>query len=73
MKLSKNELQSIRDAQYALGLAKMRLGEFELKKAELIKNAESASLRCMSEEAKIVDKYGEDISFNLETGEIKKK
>lgn len=70
-KLTEIELNNIRDKQYKLLKAKTMIGELEMKKAAILRVAESAAVECRSEEEKLKEKYGDDMEFDIETGELR--
>ena len=72
-KLSKEELTSLRKRVGDYNQAKVQLADAVLRQQEITTAISQLKQIFVTEEKKLLDKYGEDTRINLETGEVTKK
>ena len=72
-KLSKEELTSLRKKLTEFNQAKVKLADAVLHQEQLKGFISQLKEVFVSEEQKLLDKYGKDASINLETGEVTKQ
>lgn len=72
-KLTSEELQSLRTSLQEINQGKISLADLEIQKSEAILLLKGLKDKFSEVENSITKKYGEDITLNIETGEIKPK
>lgn len=73
MKLTQEELESLRRIQGDLTKAKITLGEMELEKQDLLRQISFLRQRLSDDERVLIGKYGQDAVINMNTGEVTHK
>lgn len=71
--LTAEELSFLQEGTSNYNKIKTSLGELELQKQGLIKQAEAIVESFNKNELALIDKYGADSVINLQTGEVKPK
>lgn len=71
--VTSEELKELQGLQGALTQLKMRLGDVELHRQDILKKVEELRITTATAEQKLIDKYGEDSVINIQTGEITTK
>jgi hypothetical protein len=71
--VTSEELKELQGLQGALTQLKMRLGDIELHRQDILKKVEELRITTATAEQKLIDKYGEDSVINIQTGEITTK
>jgi hypothetical protein len=71
--LTNEELEFIKTGSAEYTKIKIGLGELELQKQGLIKQAQSIVEAFTTNEKFLIDKYGADSVINMQTGEVTKK
>lgn len=72
-KLTDNELEVLRDLQQEFNQVKLDLGNTVLQQNTLMKNVDELREKFANKEKELMDKYGKDVTINLETGEVTEK
>tara|TARA_R100000657_G_C4602663_1_gene57979 strand:- start:250 stop:507 length:258 start_codon:yes stop_codon:yes gene_type:complete len=72
-KLTDNELTLLQDLQKEFSQAKLDLGNTVLQQNNLLKSVEEIREKFAGQEKVLMEKYGKDVTINLETGEITDK
>lgn len=72
-KISAEELDKLQAVLQDLNAAKLKIADAELEKVAAINQLESIRQQFAVVEKELTDKYGEDISLNIQTGEIAQK
>lgn len=72
-KITAEELQKLQAALQDLNAAKLKIADAELEKVAAINQLENIRQQFGVVEKELTDKYGEDISLNIQTGEIANK
>lgn len=72
-KISAEELDKLQAVLQDLNAAKLKIADAELEKVAAINQLESTRQQFAVVEKELTDKYGEDISLNIQTGEITQK
>ena len=72
-KISAEELEKLQAVLKDLNAAKLKIADAELEKVAAINQLENISQQFAVVEKELTDKYGEDISLNIQTGEIAQK
>ena len=73
MKLSETDLERFHNAQEEFAKAKMTLGDLELSKQKVFKQVEVMQEKFKVIENEMIEKYGEDSTINMKTGEVTPK
>lgn len=73
VKLTQEELDFIKNGSESFTKIKISLGEIELKKQSLLKNAEEITNAFLHNEKILIEKYGVDSVINMQTGEVTQK
>ena len=68
-KLTKDELEAVRNAVGAVNTLTSQIGQVEVQKAQLLNQVMTAQSQVQEEQKVLEEKYG-SVSVNLETGEI---
>ena len=68
--VTSEELKELQGLQGALTQLKMRLGDIELHRQDILRKVEELRITTATAEQKLIDKYGEDSVINIQTGEI---
>ena len=71
--LKKTELEKLQNLNSDFVNLKTQLGDLELQKHLVIEKVQFVRSEFAKMEKELVDKYGEDTTINLQTGEIKEK
>lgn len=71
--VTSEELNELQGLQGALTQLKMRLGDIELHRQDILRKVEELRITTATAEQKLIDKYGEDSVINIQTGEITTK
>ena len=71
--LTADELEFLKEGTSNYNKIKNSLGELELQKQSLIKQAEIIVESFNKNELALIDKYGADSVINMQTGEVKPK
>jgi len=71
--LTEEELEFIKKGSADYTKIKISLGELELQKQGLIKQAHEIANAFSNNEKILIDKYGADSVFNMQTGEVTQK
>lgn len=71
--LTAEELEFIKSGTQEFTKIKINLGDIELQKQGLIKQADSIMEAFRNNEKILVAKYGENAVINMQTGEVKQK
>ena len=71
--LTEEELEFIKKGSADYTKIKINLGELELQKQGLIKQAHEIINAFSNNEKILIDKYGADSVINMQTGEVKQK
>ena len=71
--LKKTELVELQTLNSDFVNLKTKLGDLELQKHLVIEQVQEVRKKFADLEAKLVNKYGENTTINLQTGEIKEK
>ena len=72
-KISAEELDKLQAVLKDLYTAKTKIADAELEKVAAINQLENIRQQFVVVEKELTDKYGEDISLNIQTGEIAQK
>jgi hypothetical protein len=72
-KISAEELDKLQAVLKDLNTAKTKIADAELEKVAAINQLENIRQQFVVVEKELTDKYGEDISLNIQTGEIAQK
>jgi len=72
-KISAEELDKLQAVLKDLNAAKLKIADAELEKVAAINQLENIRQQFAVVEKELTDKYGEDISLNIQTGEIAQK
>ena len=72
-KISAEELDKLQAVLKDLNAAKLKIADAELEKVAAINQLENIRQQFSVVEKELTDKYGEDISLNIQTGEIAQK
>jgi hypothetical protein len=72
-KISAEELDKLQAVLKDLNTAKTKIADAELEKVAAINQLENIRQQFAVVEKELTDKYGEDISLNIQTGEIAQK
>lgn len=72
-KLEQAELEKLQKINSQFGMLKSQLGDLELQKHLVVEQVNHVKVEFSSIEKELVDKYGENTSINLQTGEITEK
>lgn len=72
-KISAEELDKLQAVLKDLNAAKLKIVDAELEKVAAINQLENIRQQFAVVEKELTDKYGEDISLNIQTGEIAQK
>lgn len=71
--LTSEELEFIKSGTQEFTKIKINLGDIELQKQNLIKQAEGIMEAFKNNEKILIAKYGENAVINMQTGEVKQK
>lgn len=71
MKLSQEEHQKLLQLTQQKQEIELRIGKLEFAKFEAVKSLDENKASLKTQELKLIEKYGRDVSINLETGQIK--
>lgn len=69
-KLTEEELKTIQELNQTFNGLKIQLADAELTKSAILKGIDELRVMYAAEEKKLIEKYGENISINIETGDI---
>lgn len=72
MKLEENELKTLQELNNQFSRAKMQLGELEVQKVLILDQVKEIKENFLTEEKKLIEKYGPESVINLQTGEVSK-
>ena len=72
-KISAEELDKLQAVLKDLNAAKLKIADAEVEKVAAINQLENIRQQFAVVEKELTDKYGEDISLNIQTGEIAQK
>jgi|21_taG_2_1085346.scaffolds.fasta_scaffold00418_6 hypothetical protein len=72
-KLTKDELANLQNLQKDFNTAKLELGNTVLQQSKIMESIEMIKSQFGEKEKELMDKYGKDVTINLETGEISEK
>jgi hypothetical protein len=72
-KLTKDELTNLQNLQKDFNTAKLELGNTVLQQSKIMESIELIKSKFGEKENELMDKYGKDVTINLETGEISEK
>jgi hypothetical protein len=70
MKLTQEELESIRKMNAEFSGAKLALGDIEIKKHSILKQIDEMKLPFELLELDLIQKYGKDAIIDINTGEV---
>lgn len=73
MKLTDTELERVTEAQKLFQGAKMKLGDLEMSKFQIMQDVEDMKMKFATLETELVEKYGETSTINMQTGEVTHK
>ena len=71
--LEKEELQKIQELNSEFTGMKIKLGEIELNKQNILNECNRIKASFAAQEMLLIDKYGVDCTINLQTGEVTQK
>ena len=71
--LTNEELDFIKKGTAEFAKLKMALGEIELQKQNILRQADEIMVAFGNNEKYLIDKYGSDAVINMQTGEVTKK
>jgi|TARA_R110000787_G_scaffold286388_1_gene404582 hypothetical protein len=72
-KLTEEELTLLQDLQKEFNQVKLDLGNTVLQQSNLMKTVDVVKEKFQSQEKMLMEKYGADVTINLETGEVTDK
>tara|TARA_R110002012_G_scaffold279242_5_gene467218 strand:- start:13232 stop:13492 length:261 start_codon:yes stop_codon:yes gene_type:complete len=72
-KLTKEELTNLQGLQQEFNQAKLELGNTVLQQHKIVEAVSMIKDKFGAEEGVLMEKYGKDVTINLETGEITEK
>lgn len=72
-KLEQAELEQLQKINSQFGMLKAQLGDLEIQKHLVIEQVNHVKSEFSSMEKELVEKYGENTSINLQTGEVTEK
>lgn len=72
-KLEQAELEQLQKINSQFGMLKAQLGDLEIQKHLVIEQVNYVKSEFSSMEKELVEKYGENTSINLQTGEVTEK
>ena len=72
-KLTKDELTNLQNLQKDFNTAKLELGNTVLQQSKIMESIALIKSKFGEKENELMDKYGKDVTINLETGEISEK
>mgnify|MGYP003128071294 FL=1 len=67
-KLTKDELANLQNLQKDFNTAKLELGNTVLQQSKIMESIEIIKSKFGEKEKELMDKYGKDVTINLETG-----
>lgn len=73
MTLTTEELEKIKSMHSEFMKAKAMLGDLELAKQEVLADIAKVKQSFESHERELIEKYGDNVTINMKTGEIKNK
>ena len=72
-KITDKELKELQDINAEYNKRKAALGELEMQKHAILHQVDGLNASLSELEKKLVDKYGEDVTIDISTGQIKEK
>jgi len=72
-KLSSEELTTLQSLNQEYSQTKMAMGDTVLQQNKLIEKTKDIAIKFGEQEAILMEKYGKDVTINLENGEITEK
>jgi uncharacterized protein with gpF-like domain len=71
--LTQEELEKIKAINSRLAKAKMAIADIEIEKSQILREIDSMYFEISSHEKSLIEKYGEDMVVNIQTGQVTKK
>jgi hypothetical protein len=72
-KLTSEELSNLQELNNSFTQSKVKLGDLELQKTEVLVKVQQIKKSFAELEKKLIEKYGEQSVINLQTGEVSEK
>ena len=72
-KITDKELKELQEINADFNKRKAALGELEMQKHAILHQVDSLNASFSELEKKLVEKYGEDVTIDISTGQIKEK
>lgn len=72
-KLTSEELSNLQELNNSFTQSKVKLGDLELQKTEVLVKVQQIKKSFGELEKKLIEKYGEQSVINLQTGEVSEK
>ena len=72
-KITDNELKELQEINSEFNKRKAALGELEMQKHSILHQVDELNKSFSDIEKKLVEKYGEDVTIDIATGDIKDK
>ena len=72
-KITDNELKELQEINAEFNKRKAALGELEMQKHSILHQVDELNKSFSDIEKKLVEKYGEDVTIDIATGDIKDK
>ena len=72
-KITDNELKELQEINSEFNKRKAALGELEMQKHSILHQVDELNKSFSNIEKKLVEKYGEDVTIDIATGQIKDK
>ena len=72
-KITDKELKELQEINAEFNKRKAALGELEMQKHAILHQVDNLNASFSELEKKLVDKYGEDVTIDISTGQIKEK
>jgi hypothetical protein len=73
VKLTQEELQTLRDLSSNMNQAKMAFGSIEIERHRLYRNLDMLQMEIAKNENDLIAKYGKNAHINMQTGEVTQK
>lgn len=71
-KVTQEEISKIQEMNSKFNQAKLAIADCELQKDSIFKHIEELKKEFSQHESFLIEKYGKDVSINIQTGEISK-
>lgn len=71
--LTQEELEKIKAINSRLAKAKMAIADIEIEKSQILREIDSMYFEISSHEKSLIEKYGDDMVVNIQTGQVTKK